>query len=44
MHSSGHRENILGPYRDIGIGLRSAPSKATRGAHVWTQEFGSRDC
>ena len=22
MHSPGHRENILGPYEEIGIGLR----------------------
>jgi uncharacterized protein YkwD len=41
MHSSGHRENILGPYRDIGIGLRIGTLGKVHGAHVWTQEFGS---
>ncbi|HYQ78953.1 MAG TPA: CAP domain-containing protein [Solirubrobacterales bacterium] len=43
VHSAGHRHNILGPYRDIGIGLRVGALGAT-GAHVWTQEFGSRNC
>ena len=42
MHSAGHRDNILGPYR----GDRHRPagrrrSTAIAGAHVWTQEFGS---
>jgi len=41
MHSSGHRENILGPYADIGIGLRIGSLEGHRGAHVWTQEFGA---
>jgi uncharacterized protein YkwD len=41
MNSSGHRENILGPYRDIGIGLRIGTLGEVHGAHVWTQEFGS---
>jgi uncharacterized protein YkwD len=41
MHSSGHRENILDPYEDIGIGLRVGSLEGTGGAHVWTQEFGS---
>lgn len=41
MHSSGHRENILGPYADIGIGLRIGSLEGHRGAHVWTQEFGT---
>jgi uncharacterized protein YkwD len=41
MNSSGHRENILGPYRDIGIGLRIGILGDVHGAHVWTQEFGS---
>jgi len=44
MHSSGHRENILGDYRDIGIGLRIGTLGDVRNAHVWTQEFGSRNC
>jgi uncharacterized protein YkwD len=41
MHSSGHRRNILGPYEDIGIGLRVGALEGTGGTHVWTQEFGS---
>jgi uncharacterized protein YkwD len=41
MHSSGHRENILGPYEDTGIGLRVGTLEDTRDAHVWTQEFGA---
>jgi len=44
MDSSGHRRNILGSYRDIGIGMRVGGLDDTAGAHVWTQEFGSRDC
>jgi uncharacterized protein YkwD len=44
MHSQGHRENILGPYEDIGIGLRTGKLEGYGGAHVWTQEFGSRSC
>jgi uncharacterized protein YkwD len=41
MHSQGHRENILGPYEDIGIGLKTGSLEGVSGAHVWTQEFGS---
>lgn len=44
MHSQGHRENILGPYEDIGIGLRTGKLEGYGGARVWTQEFGSRSC
>jgi uncharacterized protein YkwD len=44
MHSSGHRRNILGDYEDIGIGLQVGSLEGEGGAHVWTQEFGSRDC
>lgn len=44
MNSAGHRRNILGPYRDVGIGLRIGTLEGTSGAHVWTQEFGSLDC
>src|SRR5690242_6029521 len=44
MNSAGHRRNILGPYREIGIGLRVGTLEGTSAAHVWTQEFGSRDC
>ncbi|HST69598.1 MAG TPA: CAP domain-containing protein [Solirubrobacterales bacterium] len=42
MNSSGHRRNILGSYDDIGIGLQVGNLAGTGGAHVWTQQFGSR--
>jgi uncharacterized protein YkwD len=41
MRSSGHRANILGPYREIGIGLRVGDLEGNAAAHVWTQNFGS---
>jgi len=41
MRSVGHRQNILGAYDDIGIGLRVGGLEGTRGAHVWTQVFGA---
>jgi uncharacterized protein YkwD len=44
LHSSGHRENILGAYTDIGIGLREGKIEGSGGAHVWVQEFGSHTC
>lgn len=44
MRSPGHRENILGPFEEIGIGLRVGRLEGYSGAHVWTQNFGSRDC
>jgi uncharacterized protein YkwD len=44
MNSAGHRRNILGSYREVGIGLRVGTLDDIGGAHVWTQEFGSRDC
>jgi uncharacterized protein YkwD len=44
MHSQGHRENILGAYEDTGIGLQSGKLEGYAGAHIWTQEFGSRSC
>jgi uncharacterized protein YkwD len=42
MNSSGHRRNILGRYDDIGIGLQVGRLQGSRGAHVWTQQFGGR--
>jgi uncharacterized protein YkwD len=42
INSPGHRENILGRYRQIGIGLRVGGLEGYVGAHVWTQEFGLR--
>ena len=44
MHSSGHRRNILGAYDDIGIGLQIGELEGYDQAHVWTQQFGSRNC
>jgi uncharacterized protein YkwD len=43
MNSAGHRRNILDPsFEDIGIGLQVGELEGNRGAHVWTQQFGSR--
>ena len=42
IQSAGHRENILGRYRQVGIGLRVGGLQGYDGAHVWTQEFGLR--
>ncbi|MDX6624783.1 MAG: hypothetical protein QOE75_2715 [Solirubrobacterales bacterium] len=44
IDSAGHRANILGDYEEIGIGLRVGTLEGNSGAHVWTQEFGSRSC
>lgn len=44
MHSAGHRENILGPSREIGIGRRVGAIDGHSGAVVWTQDFGSHVC
>jgi uncharacterized protein YkwD len=42
MRSSGHRENILGEFEEIGIGLRTGELEGSSRARVWTQDFGSR--
>jgi uncharacterized protein YkwD len=44
MRSPGHRENILGPYQDTGLGLQLGTLEGFHGSHVWTEEFGSRGC
>ena len=41
IHSPEHRENILGPYSQIGIGLSVGNLGGRSDAHVWTQHFGS---
>lgn len=41
IHSPGHRENILGRYSQIGIGLQEGALEGHEGARVWTQHFGS---
>ena len=45
IHSKGHRANILsGDFDDLGIGLKIGDLEGNEGAHVWTQQFGSRAC
>jgi uncharacterized protein YkwD len=44
MNSSGHRANILGQFREIGIGRRVGRLDGDSGAVVWTQDFGSHGC
>src|SRR5829696_4523806 len=39
MRSEGHRDNILGAYAQIGVGLRVGGLDGHGGAHVWTQQF-----
>jgi uncharacterized protein YkwD len=41
IHSPEHRENILGDYSVIGVGLRIGTLAGNRDAQVWTQHFGS---
>ena len=41
LHSPGHRENILGPYGQLGVGLRVGGLAGHGEAHVWVQHFGS---
>jgi uncharacterized protein YkwD len=44
LESPEHHENILGPYREIGIGLAVGGLEGNEGATVWTQDFGSHKC
>jgi uncharacterized protein YkwD len=41
IHSPDHRENILGPYRQVGIGVDAGGLDGHRDAQVWTQHFGA---
>lgn len=41
MRSEGHRQNILGHYGLIGVGLGIGSLDGHGAAHVWTQQFGS---
>ena len=41
IHSPRHLENILGPYSQLGVGLRVGNLEGHSDAHVWTQHFGS---
>jgi uncharacterized protein YkwD len=44
LESTEHHENILGPYKEIGIGVRVGKLEGYGGAAVWTQTFGSHQC
>jgi uncharacterized protein YkwD len=44
LNSPEHHENILGPYKEVGIGLRIGTVEGYEGAAVWTQDFGSHKC
>jgi uncharacterized protein YkwD len=44
MNSPGHRENILGEYEVLAVGLRVGTLEESIGAHVWVQEFASLAC
>jgi uncharacterized protein YkwD len=44
LESTEHHENILGPYKEIGIGVRVGKLEGNEGASVWTQDFGSHQC
>jgi uncharacterized protein YkwD len=41
IHSPEHRENILGAYGQIGVGLEIGRLDGRDGVRVWTQHFGS---
>jgi len=41
LHSPEHRANLLGRYSQVGIALSVGTLEGHRGAHVWTQDFGS---
>lgn len=44
LESPEHHANILGPYKEIGIGVRTGELEGNEGAAVWTQDFGSHKC
>ncbi len=44
LESPEHHENILGPYRQIGIGMRTGGLEGHEDAAIWTQDFGSHQC
>jgi uncharacterized protein YkwD len=41
LQSPAHRDNILGSFTQIGIGLQVGGLAGRSNAHVWTQHFGS---
>jgi uncharacterized protein YkwD len=44
LESPEHHANILGPYREVGIGVNVGELEGNEGAAVWTQDFGSHKC
>jgi uncharacterized protein YkwD len=44
LESPEHHENILGPYKEVGIALRDGDIEGYEDAAVWTQDFGSHKC
>jgi uncharacterized protein YkwD len=44
LQSPEHHENILGPYKEVGIGVEVGALEGNEGAAVWTQDFGSHKC
>jgi uncharacterized protein YkwD len=44
LESPEHHENILGPYKEIGIAMRIGRIEGYEGAAVWTEDFGSHQC
>jgi uncharacterized protein YkwD len=44
LESPEHHANILGPYKEIGISVRTGSLEGNEGAAVWTQDFGSHKC
>jgi uncharacterized protein YkwD len=44
LESPEHHENILGPYKEIGIAFQVGDLEGNPGAVVWTQDFGSHKC
>jgi uncharacterized protein YkwD len=41
LNSPGHRRNILGRYRQIGVGLKIGDLEGHDDTRVWTQHFGT---
>ena len=41
MRSPGHRQNILGGYSQIGVGVEVGTLAGRAETYVWTQHFGS---
>jgi uncharacterized protein YkwD len=41
MRSPGHRRNILGDYRQLGVGVEVGTLAGQPGTYVWTQHFGT---